>query len=150
MENLEIARVLAQMANLLEIQSANPFRVRAYRNAARTVDSQVTPLRKMVEAGDDLTELPAIGKDMASHIEELISTGQLTALDELAASVPRSLIDVMELPGVGPKKARKLWQELGVESIDDLENEARACRVAELSGFGSRSQEKILAGIEVP
>lgn len=148
MENLEIARVLAQMADLLEIQNANPFRVRAYRNASRLVDGHATPMRKLVESSADLTELPGIGKDMASHIGELVETGKLTALDELTAKIPRSLIDVMELPGVGPKKARKLWQELEVESVDDLEAVAKAGQVAELSGFGAKSQEKILNGIE--
>jgi DNA polymerase (family 10) len=148
MENLEIARVLSQMANLLEIQDANPFRVRAYRNAARTVDGHATPMRKLVESGADLTELAGIGKDMASHIGELVETGELSALDELTVRIPRTLIDVMDLPGVGPKKARKLWQELGVESVDDLEAAAQRGEVAELAGFGVRSQEKILAGIE--
>ena len=148
MENLELARILSQVANLLEIQNANPFRVRAYRNASRTVDGHATPMRKLIEAEADLTELPGIGKDMASHISELVGTGELQVLDELAASIPKTLIDVMELPGVGPKKARKLWQELGVESIDELETAALKGLVAELSGFGARSQEKILAGIE--
>ena len=131
MENLEIARVLGQMANLLEIQDANPFRVRAYRNAARTVDGHATPMRKLVESGVDLKELPGIGKDMASHIGELVETGELTALAELAGKIPRSLIDVMDLPGVGPKKARKLWHELAVESVDDLEAAAKEGKVAE-------------------
>jgi len=148
MENLEIARVLGQMANLLEIQDANPFRVRAYRNAARTVDGHATPMRKLVESGVDLTELPGIGKDMASHVGELVETGELTALVELTGKIPRSLIDVMDLPGVGPKKARKLWHELAVESVDDLEAAAKEGKVAELSGFGAKSQEKILTGIE--
>ncbi len=148
MENLEIARVLSQMADLLEIQSANPFRIRAYRNAARTVDGHATPMRKLIESGADLTELAGIGKDMASHIGELVETGELSALDELTVRIPRTLIDVMDLPGVGPKKARKLWQELGVESVEDLEAAAQRGEVAHLSGFGVKSQEKILAGIE--
>lgn len=148
MENLEISRVLSQLADLLEVQGANPFRIRAYRNAARFVDSLATPLRKMVAEDVDLTELPSIGKDMASHIRELIQTGELEALDELTRKIPRSLIDVMELPGVGPKKAKKLWQDLGIETIDELEKAAAAGEVAELSGFGQKSQQKILTGIE--
>jgi DNA polymerase (family 10) len=148
MENLEIARVLSQMGDLLEIQDANPFRVRAYRNAARFIDGHATPMRKLVEEESDLTELPGIGKDMASHIRDLVETGELAVLDELAATVPRTLIDVMELPGVGPKKAKKLWQELGVETIDALEKAAREGVVAGLSGFGPKSEKKILAGIE--
>ena len=124
MENLDIAKILSQRADLLEIQDANPFRVRAYRNAARLVDGHAMPMRKLVEEESDLTQLPGIGKEMARHIHELIETGGLVALDELAERIPRSLIDVIELPGVGPKKARKLWQELGIETVDELEQRA--------------------------
>ena len=148
MENLEIAKVLSQMADLLEIQDANPFRVRAYRNAARFVDGHAKPMRKLVEEESDLTDLPGIGKEMARHIHELIETAGLSVLDELAENIPRSLIDVIELPGVGPKKAKKLWQELGVETVNELEQRAQAGDVAALDGFGEKSQEKILTGIE--
>ena len=148
MENLEIAKVLSQMADLLEIQDANPFRVRAYRNAARFVDGYAKPMRKLVEEESDLTDLPGIGKEMARHIHELIETGGLSVLDELAEKIPRSLIDVIELPGVGPKKAKKLWKELGVETVDELEQRAEAGDVAALDGFGEKSQDKILTGIE--
>jgi DNA polymerase (family 10) len=148
MENLEISRVFKQMADLLEIQDANPFRVRAYRNAARMVAEYPTPLRKLVAEEADLTELPSVGKEMASHIRELVETGDLEILADLGKDIPQSLIEVMRLSGVGPKKARKLWKELGVESIDDLAKAAGAGLVAELAGFGAKSQEKILAGIE--
>ncbi len=148
MENLEIAKVLSQMADLLEIQDANPFRVRAYRNAARLVDGYAKPMRKLIEEESDLTDLPGIGKEMARHIHELIETGGLAVLDELAEKIPRSLIDVIELPGVGPKKAKKLWKELGVETVDELEQRAEAGDVAALDGFGEKSQQKILTGIE--
>jgi DNA polymerase (family 10) len=148
MENHEIAQVLSQMADLLEIQDANPFRVRAYRNAARLVDGHAMPMRKLVEEGSDLTELPGIGKEMARHIHELVGTGGLPALDELAEKIPRSLIEIMELPGVGPKKAKKLWKELGIETVDELETRARAGEVAALDGFGDKSERKILVGIE--
>ena len=148
MENLEIARILSQMADLLEIQNANPFRVRAYRNASRFVDSYAKPMRRLVEEESDLTELPGIGKDMASHIRDLVTTGNLVPLDELAAKIPRTLIDVMELPGVGPKKAKKLWQELEIETVDALEAAANQGQVAALAGFGAKSEKKILAGIE--
>ena len=148
MENLEIAKVLSQMADLLEIQDANPFRVRAYRNAARFVDGYAKPMRKLVEEESDLTDLPGIGREMARHIHELIETRGLSVLDELAEKIPRSLIDVIELPGVGPKKAKKLWKELGIETVDELEQRAEAGEVAALDGFGEKSQQKILTGIE--
>ncbi len=148
MENLEIAKVLSQMADLLEIQDANPFRVRAYRNASRFVADHATPMRKLVAEEADLTALPGIGKDMAAHIRDLVESGRLTALEELTAKVPSTLIDVMELPGVGPKKAKRLWKEIGVETIEALETAAQAGEVAGLAGFGAKSEQKILQGIE--
>jgi len=135
-ENVDIVRVLREVADLLEIQDANPFRVRAYRNAIRTVQDHAVPMRKLVQEGADLTELPSIGKGMAETIGELIETGGLALLDELSQQVPASLIELMRLPGLGPKKARKLWDELGVESIEDLEEAASEGRVAGLAGFG--------------
>ncbi|WP_420615830.1 DNA polymerase/3'-5' exonuclease PolX [Candidatus Palauibacter sp.] len=147
MENIEIVRVLGEVADLLEIQQANPFRVRAYRNAVRTINAHASPLRKLVEQGADLTELPSIGKGLADNIRELVESGRLTMLEEMAAEIPPGLVELMRLPGVGPKKARKLWDELGVESIDDLEEVANEGRVAELPGFGLKTQDRILRGI---
>jgi len=150
-DNAEIARILGQMADLLEIQGANPFRVRAYRNAIRTVEDQSHPLaRRLAEGGDDpaaLTDLPGIGKDMAGHIAEIVATGTLAARDALLEEIPAGLLDLIHLPNVGAKRARKLWQELGVTSVDELEAAAEAGRVAAVAGFGAKSQEKILQGI---
>ncbi len=149
MENIEIAAILTEMADLLEIQGeTNPFRIRAYRNAVYTVKESPDPLRKIVEEGGDLTELPAIGKDMASHITELVTEGRLSILDEVARDVPRSLVQLTRLPGVGPKKVRKLWDELDITTLDELAEAARAGRIAELEGFGKKSEEKILEAIE--
>ena len=148
MENLEIARVLDDVADLLEIGEANPFRVRAYRNAARTVEAETVPLRKRLEEGADLTELPAVGKDIAGRIEELVRTGDLALLNELSDEIPRTLIEVMRLPGIGPKRASVLWKKLGVETVDELEAAAHDGRVAQLKGFGAKTQEKILGGVK--
>ncbi len=148
MNNAEIARVLEEVADVLEIQNQNPFRVRAYRNAARTVEVQTVPLSRLVEAGRPLTELAGIGKEMASHIREMVETGTLGFRDQLIAEVPRSLIDLMRLPGVGPKKAKKLWDELKIGSVEELEQAAKEGRIASVAGFGAKTQEKILAGIQ--
>jgi len=148
MENLDIARTLEELADLLEIQGANPFRIRAYRNAVRTVEGLTRPIRVMVEAAEDLTELPAIGKDLAEHIVELVNTGRMTRLETLAGEFPRSLVELMRLDGVGPKKARKLFDTLDVRTVDDLERELKAGRVEALDGFGKKSAEKILRAIE--
>ena len=148
MDNPQIARVLEEVADILEIQGSNPFRIRAYRNAVRTVEAQAVPLRRMVEEKRPLTDLPGIGKEMAAHIEEMVETGTLGFRDELLAEVPRSLIELMRLPGLGPKKARKLWDDLKIGSVDELEAAAKAGRIAAVPGFGAKTQEKILAGIE--
>ncbi len=148
MENIEIGERLEELADLLEISGANPFRIRAYRNAVRTLRGLTRPLRRMVEEGEDLTELPGIGKDMSAHIRELLETGGLALLDEIAETVPRELAILTRLDGVGPKKAKRLWEELGVVTVDDLEREASAGRVAELSGFGEKSASKILRAIQ--
>ena len=148
MNNVEIARVLEEVADVLEIQNENTFRIRAYRNAARTVEVQTTPLQRMLEEGRPLTDLPGIGKEMASHIREMVETGTLGYRDRLLDEVPRSLLELMRVPAVGPKKARKLWDELQICSVEELEEAARAGRIATVPGFGEKTQQKILAGIE--
>lgn len=148
MENPEIARILEEVADILEIQNANPFRIRAYRNATRTVETLTVPLRKWVQENRPLTDLPGIGKEMANHIREMVETGTLGFRDELLAEVPRSLIELMRLPGLGPKKAKKVHDELKISSVEELEAAAKEGRIANLPGFGAKSQEKILAGIQ--
>jgi DNA polymerase (family 10) len=147
MENLDIARTLRETADLLEIQGANPFRIRAYRTAVRTVEGLTRSLQGMVEAGDDLTELQGIGTELDRHIRELLQTGQLSTLNAVTEEIPRSLAELTRLDGVGPKKAKKLWEELGVESVEGLEAELEAGRVQELKGFGAKSAAKIQRAI---
>ena len=147
MENIEIARRLEELADLLEIQGANPFRIRAYRNAIRTIGGLTRPLQEVADE-DALTDLPGIGKDIAASIRELLDTGRLSVLDEITAEVPRELATLTRLDGVGPKKARKLWKELDVTTPDELEAAAKEGRVAALAGFGKKSVEKILRSIE--
>ncbi|MCH8316299.1 MAG: NAD-dependent epimerase/dehydratase family protein, partial [Planctomycetes bacterium] len=136
------------MADLLEIKGSNPFRIRAYRNAIQTINGLTQSLEGMIEDGEDLTDLPAVGKDIAGHIEELISTGGLSRLEEVAAQVPRTLAELVKLDGVGPKKVKKLWSELGVTTVDQLEEALEADRVVSLEGFGAKSAEKIRRSIE--
>lgn len=147
MDNPEIAHTLEEVADILEFQNANPFRIRAYRNAVHTVETLTVPLRRWVEEKKPLTDLPGIGKEMANHIQEMVETGTLGFRDELLAAVPRSLIELMRLPGLGPKKAKRIWEDLQVSSVDEVETAAKEGRIAALPGFGAKSQEKILAGI---
>ncbi len=148
MENLDIARELDTLADLLEIQGANPFRIRAYRNAVNTVRSSSRSLAAMVVEGEDLTELPDIGDNVGAHIVEFLETGKITRLEEVAADFPRSLADLVRLEGLGPKKVRKLFEELSVRTIDDLERALDAGDVETLEGFGKKSAEKLRLAIE--
>jgi len=148
MENLDVSRALTLLADLLEIQGANPFRIRAYRNAVNTVNGLSRSLDSMVAAGEDLTELPGIGKNVAAHIRELLESGTIDRLSEVEAEIPRSLVELMDLDGVGPKKARKLYDELAIRSITDLEEALGTGAVASLEGFGTRSADKIRRAIE--
>ncbi len=147
MDNTSLARTLSEVADMLEIEGANPFRIRAYRNAVRTIETQTTPLCKWVAEGKALTDLQGIGKEMASHLTELCETGQLSMREDLAERIPAGLIDVMRLPGVGPKKAAKLFAELGVGTVDELEEAATGGLVRKLAGFGAKSEAKIVQGI---
>jgi DNA polymerase (family 10) len=140
-ENMEIASILKEFGDLLEIKGSNPFRIRAYRNAIRTINDLTRSLAAMVEAGEDLTGLQGIGKEMASHIRELVEWGELSALEALGEEVPRSLTDLIRLDGVGPKKAKRLWESIGITSVDELEVALEAERVQELDGFGKKSAE---------
>ena len=148
MENVEIANTLNEVADLLEIQGANPFRVRAYRNAARTVEGLTRSLSDMVAEEEDLTELSGIGEDISSYIEEMVRTGELSILQEIKEEVPGTLADLLRLDGVGPKKAQKLYNELDVESVDDLEAALDEGKVEELEGFGKKTVEKMRRSIE--
>jgi DNA polymerase (family X) len=147
MTNLELAAALGRLADLLELQEANPFRVRAFRNAARVVEARADSVEQLIAQGGDPQELPGVGKDIAACLRELVETGGLARLEELEAEIPATLIELVHLPGVGPKKARRLWQELGVTSLAELEAAGREGRIAGLAGFGERSQERILQAL---
>jgi DNA polymerase (family 10) len=148
LENLEIASVLTEYADLLEIKGSNPFRIRAYRNAVRTIADLTRPLAGMVEDDEDLTQLPGIGKEMAGHIRELVEKGTLGPLEDLGREVPRSLTDLVRLEGVGPKKAGTLWRDLGIRSVEELEEALLQDKVADLPGFGQKSVEKMVRAIQ--
>ena len=145
--NAAVAARLARLADLLEIEGANAFRVRAYRSAAETIDAHPEPIADMLARGGDLTELKGVGKDLAAAIAALFDQGEIPALREIAERVPIGLLDVVRVPGVGPKRAATLWRELGVTSLDDLDRAARGGRVAALGGFGEKTQAKVLAGV---
>ena len=149
MENIDYARVFGEIAYLLEIQGANPFRVRAYRNASRTIETLPHSLESLINDENSRPEdIPGIGKDLAAKIHELYETGELEFLKELRHEVPPSLVQVMHIPGLGPKRAKQLWESVEITSIEALEEAARGGRLEELPGFGETLQAKILKGIE--
>jgi DNA polymerase (family X) len=147
LSNPVVAARLERLADLLEIDGANPFRVRAYRQAAATIAAHPEALSELVRRGAELTTLKGVGKDLAASILALFETGDIPALVEVAGRVPPGLLDVVRVPGVGPKRAATLWRSLGVTSLDDLERAAREGRVAALPGFGDKTQAKVLAGV---
>ncbi len=142
--NEDIAAIFDEIADLLEIQDANPFRVRAYRNAARTVRGLGQDLGDWVKNERDLTRLPGIGKDLAQKIKEIHETGTSSALTELHRQIPASLGQLLKIPGLGPKRVKALYQELGIETLDELEQAARSGRLATLPGFGEKTQQRVL------
>lgn len=146
--NADIAAVFDTLADLLELQNANPFRVRAYRNAARTVQGMGQDIKAMADRGEDLTELPGIGKDLAGKIQEILATGTCAALTELQKELPPSLVQLMKIPGLGPKRVGLLYHELNITSPEELYEAVRAGRVRDLHGFGERTELHLLQTLE--
>jgi DNA polymerase (family 10) len=145
--NEDIAMIFDEMADLLEIEEANPFRVRAYRNAARTIRGLGRELGEMLADGEDLTRLPGIGKDLAAKIEEILATGHAKALDKLHKEVPASLEALLKIPGLGPKRVKALYKELQIKTLKQLENAARQGRLSALPGFGAKTEKRILEAV---
>lgn len=147
-DNAEIAALFNRYADLLEIQDANPFRVRAYRNAARVVSGSSRSMAELLAEGRDLDELPGIGKDLAAKIETIVRSGALPQLARIEKRVPRALSDLMQLPGLGPKRVKLLYRELDIRSVEDLQRAARSGELEKLPGFGAKITARILTGIE--
>jgi len=142
--NADIAEAFRRLADLLEIEGGNQFRVRAYRNAAATVEGLPHDAARMIENGEDLSELPGIGEDLAGKIETLIETGELPLLEEVEGRVPEGLAEITHVPGIGPKRAWKLYEALGIETIDALRKAAEAGEVREVEGFGEKTEANII------
>ena len=148
MQNAEIARLLGEVADLLEISAGNPFKVRAYRNAARTVADHPDPLSELVkEETFDLTDLPGIGGSIAKEITALLETGTLPQRQQLVATIPPGLLDLLRIPGLGPKRVKLFHDELKVNSVADLKRALEAGKIAKLGGFGPKLLEKIREGV---
>lgn len=146
MDKAKVAEILVEIGTLLELKGENPFKTRAYSNAARTLEGLTVPLSQLVAEGR-LGEVPGIGEAIEQKVTELVSTGRLKYYDELKASVPPGLLEMLGIPGLGPKKVKALHDQLGLDTVEKLEAACRAGSVAGLAGFGEKTQSKILDGI---
>ena len=146
MTKQEIAETLEEIATLVELKGENPFKVRAYQAGARVVESmEESELARAVAAGE-LEKVKGIGQALAEKITELHTTGRLEFYEKLQASIEPGLREILEIPGLGPKKIRALHDRLGITGIAELTAACASGAVAELDGFGEKTQEKILAG----
>lgn len=146
MENLAIARVLAEIGDILEIKSENPFKIRAYRNAADTIAHLGTRIADLTPA--ERLGIPGIGKDLAGKIGELLDTGTIKYHQELVQEIPPTILDLLHLQGVGPKTVAMLYRELGIGTLDDLERAARDGRLRGLKGMGAKKEALVLKSLE--
>jgi len=146
--NTDIVDIFNKMADLLDIQGANPFRIRAYRNAARNLSNLPRNMSDMIEEGTDLTDLPGIGKDLAEKIREIVKTGSLSQIEEIEAKIPSGLNKLFKISGLGPKRVRALYRNLGVGDLKDLKKAAETGKIHELKGFGKKMERAILEDLE--
>lgn len=144
----EIISALEEIGELLEIQGENPFKCRAYHNAARTLEGQAEDPVEWVKSGR-LTELPGIGEGLAEKITEMVKRGKSSYLEELRRSIPPGVLEMLKIPGLGPKKAKLLYDKLDLHSVGELEYACKENRLLELAGFGAKTQTNILKGIEL-
>src|SRR3989442_767465 len=146
LDNVAIARILREIADLLEIKDDNPFKIRAYRNGADIASNHPHELSQLDEAG--LREIPGIGKDLAARIREISQTGDAEYHRELVAEFPPTILDLLSLQGVGPKTVATLYRELGVRTIEDLERAAADGRVRALKGMGAKKEALIVKALD--
>jgi DNA polymerase (family X) len=147
--NADVAERFELLADLLELDGADAFRLSAYRKAAARIRESAAPIARLAVEGK-ATQIPGIGATIAGKIVELVETGDMQALGKLRARVPAGLVEVMRVPGLGPKTARRLWKELGVTSLEDLRAAAEAEKLRALPGLGPKTEERVLAAVRAP
>ncbi len=147
MDKDKVAEILVEIGTLLELKGENPFKTRAYSNAARAIEGLAEPLAKIV-AEDRLGEIKGVGEGIAKKVKELVETGKLAYYEELKASLPAGLMAMLDIPGLGPKKIQALNKKLGIDSVEKLEQACKQGQVAQLDGFGEKTQTNLLEGIE--
>jgi DNA polymerase (family 10) len=145
--NEDIARVFGEIADFLELKDENAYRVIAYRNAERELRSTGYDLPGLLAAGEPLPKMPGIGPELSAKIREICDTGTSKTLEKLRKDYPAGILDLLRLPGVGPKRVRLFHDKLGVGSLDELERAVRTGRLRALGGFGSKSEQRLLQAI---
>ncbi|MDD2553782.1 MAG: DNA polymerase/3'-5' exonuclease PolX [Desulfotomaculaceae bacterium] len=148
MRNEEVAWLFYDLADLLESKGEDFFKIRAYRNAARILSGLEEPLEK-IRLREGWTKIPGIGKNIAAKIDEILTTGRLQKLEELLQEIPPGMLEVMSLPGIGPKRAALFRERLGITSLDELAAAARAGRIRGLPGMGSKREKEIIRSIKM-
>jgi DNA polymerase (family 10) len=148
--NADIAAVFNEIADLLEVEGANAFRIRAYRNAARMLGELGRSVEGMVKTGADLDALPGIGPDLAAKMGEIVRTGTCALRDRLRKEVPAAVTELLRIRGLGPKRVRVLHHELGVQTAAQLNEAARAGRIRAIHGFGPKTEQQILEATSAP
>ncbi len=146
--NADIAAIFEEIADLLEIEGANTFRIRAYRNAARILGDLPQEARVLVERGDDLTRLPGIGSDLAGKVNEIVTTGHCSLLERLHRELPPAITELLKIPGLGPKRVKALYHELDVQTTAQLQRAAQDGRIRALHGFGAKTEQNILQAVQ--
>jgi DNA polymerase (family 10) len=136
--NSDVTEIFDRIADLLDIKGDNPFRIRAYRDAARTMEELSRNVADMAESGEDLSELPRIGKDLAAKIQEIVDTGSLSFLERLEAEVPAGLVEILRISGLGPRKVHALHQKLGIETLAELKEAVVRKKIRLLEGSGEK------------
>ncbi|MBD3272007.1 MAG: DNA polymerase III, partial [Elusimicrobia bacterium] len=147
-QNNDIVRIFNKTADLLELNNENPFRVRAYRTAARTVGGLSQPIIEKINHDEDLSRLSGIGKDLAGKIKQIAKTGSFPQLKKLESSLPAELTSIMDISGLGAKRVRTMYDKLGIENKKDLEKAAQNKKIRKLAGFGKKTEQSILEGIK--
>jgi DNA polymerase (family X) len=149
MHNTEVARLFDELADLLELQGANAFRLRAYRNASRTISSLPEPIAELAKDGvKALQSIQGIGKDLSEKLVTIVESGKLPQLEELREQIPSGVVMMLRIPGIGPKKVATIFNELGVTTLDQLREAAEQGQIAELKGFGAKTAMTILEGLD--
>lgn len=142
--NSDVAGIFDKVADFLDIKGENPFRIRAYRNASRTIGSLSKSVAGMVAQGEDMTRLPGVGADLASKIKEIVETGKLKMLEDLMRELPPGLDEMMKIPGLGPKRIKLLYSTHNIRSVDDLRRAAEEQKLRHIPGFGAKTEANIL------